>query len=160
MSSNQRVKLAQELHDGIAQDLVGLGYRVDSLVAASGTPPELRSELRSLRFVLTELVEKVRLEILTLRSSGDVLISPYETSTQFELQRVFAELLRNSLEHSLATLLTIHVQDNGIGGASEKRDHYGLAGITERVKNLHGDIDIKSDSLGTRIIIKIPVVHP
>jgi len=160
VSSNQRVKLAQELHDGIAQDLVGLGYQVDSLVGATGTPPELRSQLRSLRFALTELIEKIREEILVLRSDNQVLKSKYETSTQFELQRIFAELVRNSQEHSAATSLTIRVLDNGLGGAIEKPGHYGLTGIAERVKTLDGTIAIESNSAGTCVSITIPLERP
>ena len=157
MSTNQRVKLAQELHDGIAQDLVGLGYRVDSLVGAQGTPIEIRAELRSLRFGLSELVEKIRAEILILRSSNEVLTSEYATSTHFELQRIFAELLRNSQEHSHATSLTVSVKDNGIGGALARDGHYGLLGIAERVQSLEGSIQVESNALGTRVSITVPM---
>ncbi|CAB4874932.1 unannotated protein [freshwater metagenome] len=160
MSSNQRVKLAQELHDGIAQDLVGLGYQVDSLVGTPNTPPELRSHLRSLRFALSELVEKIRAEILMLRSGDQFLTSKYETSTQFELQRIFGELIRNSQEHSAATTLTVRVSDNGVGGAIEKQGHYGLTGVIERIKSLDGTIVIESNSSGTCVSITIPLEQP
>ena len=116
MSVNERVRLAQELHDGIAQDLVGLGYAIDSIVAAPHTPNDIRAELRTLRFAMSSLVDKVRAEIFSLRTSTDTLLSRYENSTNFELQKVFAELLRNVHEHSQATLLTITVHDNGVGG--------------------------------------------
>jgi len=159
VSANQRVKLAQELHDGIAQDLVGLGFQVDSLVGATGTPPELRAQLRSLRFALSELVEKIRAEILILRSHNQILTSKYETSNQFELQRIFGELIRNSQEHSSATTLTVSVSDNGAGGAIEKQGHYGITGIKERVKALDGTIVIESNSLGTCVSITIPLEH-
>ena len=69
MSVNERVRLAQELHDGIAQDLVGLGYCIDSLVSAADTPTEIRAGLRTLRFSTSDLIEKVRAEIFALRSN-------------------------------------------------------------------------------------------
>lgn len=156
MSVNERVRLAQELHDGIAQDLVGLGYAVDSIVAAPQTPNEIRAELRTLRFAMSSLVDKVRTEIFSLRASTDTLLSRYENSTNIELQKIFAELLRNVHEHSQATLLTFTVHDNGVGGAFERTGHHGLVGISERIRELDGDIDIETNELGTQISITVP----
>ena len=129
MSVNERVRLAQELHDGIAQDLVGLGYSIDSLVGAPDTPNDIRAELRSLRFAMSDLVEKVRDEIFALRSSKEILPGQNKTDVQYELQRIFAELLRNIQEHSQATSITLSLHDNGVGGAGIKEGHYGLTGI-------------------------------
>ena len=156
MKVDERVRLAQELHDGIAQDLVGLGYSIDSMVAAADTPTEIRAGLRALRFSMSDLVEKVRAEIFVLRSNADSLISTYESSTNFELQRIFAELLRNVQEHSQATSLTVTVHDNGVGGAMEKSGHHGLAGISERVLDLDGELDIDSNETGTHVSITVP----
>ena len=160
MSVNERVKLAQELHDGIAQDLVGLGYCIDSMVAAEGTPTEIRAALRALRFSMSDLIVKVRDEIFALRSHPDTVKSTYETSTNFELQRIFAELLRNVEEHSRATSITVVVQDNGVGGAQEKPGHHGLAGISERVFDLDGELDIESNETGTQVSITVPWNRP
>lgn len=161
MNPNERVRLAQDLHDGIAQDLVGLGYRIDALIAAIGTPLEIRSELRTLRFAISDLVGKVRNEIFELRTSSADLISssPFENSTNFELQRVFAELLKNVQVHSQANQLTITVHDNGVGGAVEKQGHHGLTGIRERVQNLNGAISIESATQGTTVSIRVPLAQ-
>ena len=160
MDQNERVRLAQDLHDGIAQDLVGLGYRLDALIAAIGTPLEIRSELRTLRFAISDLVEKVRNEIFELRASSKTLISaaPFEYTTNFELERVFAELLRNVQVHSKANKLTITVHDNGVGGAIIKPGHHGLTGISERVTNLNGTLSIESESDGTKVCVSVPLV--
>lgn len=162
MSADERVRLAQELHDGIAQDLVGLGYSIDSLVAAVDTPVELRAELRSLRFAMSDLVDKVRAEILELRAGDAAFISrsPDKTSTGFELQRIFNELLRNMQEHSQATSFTLTVQDNGLGGVSEKNGHHGLTGVRERVRDLNGVLEIKSNESGTQVSITVPLLTP
>ena len=159
MSVNERVRLAQELHDGIAQDLVGLGYSLDSLVGAPDTPNDIRAELRSLRFAMSDLVEKVRDEIFALRSSKEILPGQYETDVQYELQRIFAELLRNIQEHSQATSITLSLHDNGVGGAGIKEGHYGLTGIGERVRELEGVLDIESNQSGTQISITVPWVR-
>ena len=160
MRVNERVRLAQELHDGIAQDLVGLGYSIDSMVAAIDTPTEIRAGLRSLRFSMSDLVEKVRAEIFALRTNADTRMSMHETSTNFELQRIFAELLRNAQEHSQATSLTVTVHDNGVGGAMEKIGHHGLAGISERVLDLDGGLTIESNETGTHVCITVPWNRP
>lgn len=161
VNPNERVRLAQDLHDGIAQDLVGLGYRIDALIAAIGTPIEIRSELRTLRFAISDLVGKVRNEIFELRTSSATLIScsPFENATNFELERIFAELLRNAQLHSKASKLTITVHDNGVGGAIEKPGHHGLIGISERVQNLNGALSIESEADGTKVCVSVPLAQ-
>ena len=159
MSVNERVRLAQELHDGIAQDLVGLGYSIDSLVGTPDTPNDIRAELRSLRFAMSDLVEKVRDEIFALRSSKEILPAQNEPSVHYELQKIFVELLRNIQEHSRATSVTMSLHDNGVGGAGIKEGHYGLTGIGERVRELEGVLDIESNQSGTQISITVPWVR-
>lgn len=159
MNPNEQVRLAQDLHDGIAQDLVGLGYRIDALVAAIGTPHEIRSELRTLRFAMSDLVEKVRGEIFELRTNSAKADSPspFESALRSELEKIFAELLRNVETHSKATEIKITVHDNGIGGALETIGHHGLTGVRERVQNLNGGIAIESNSGGTKVLVTIPL---
>lgn len=160
MSANERVRLAQELHDGIAQDLVGLGYSIDSLIGTADTPVKIRSELRAVRFAITDLVDKVRAEIFELRESVESLPSRYEASTSYELQRIFTELLRNVQEHSHASSITLTLQDNGIGGTAPKSGHHGLVGIGERVRDLNGLLDIQSTEAGTHVRITVPWINP
>lgn len=161
MNPNERVRLAQDLHDGIAQDLVGLGYRIDALVAAIGTPHEIRAELRTIRFAMSDLVEKVRGEIFELRANSTNLISrsPFESTSEYELEKIFAELLRNVETHSKATELKITIHDNGIGGAFEKLGHHGLTGVRERVHSLNGGLSIESNSEGTRVLVRVPMAQ-
>lgn len=153
---DRRVNLAQELHDGIAQDLVGLGYSIDALIANS-EDLLIKQSLRAIRFTISELIEKVRLEIHQLRSSEDLLQEETQLQLTFELLRTFAEILQNISKHSQATQLIIEISDNGIGGAHEKSGSFGLMGIRERVTGLHGDIHIDSSEIGTKIRIQIPL---
>ena len=130
MSSSEKVRIARDLHDGIAQDLVALGYSLDLLIAVPETPTDIRVNLRTLRFNVDELISKVRLEIFALRSGdvgniqrelarvaeeicgerlGSVLISdlnlPFET---YQLVLATAtELLRNSCSHSRASQIDL-----------------------------------------------------
>ena len=154
--SDRRVILAQELHDGIAQDLVGLGFSIDSLIATT-SDQTTKESLRQVRFSITELINKVRLEIHALRSASDLVSETEEKNYSYELLRVLSEILRNVSDHSQASLLSIQITDNGIGGARSKEGSFGLLGIQERITQLNGDIRIDSNQLGTTINIELPL---
>jgi signal transduction histidine kinase len=154
--SDQRVILAQELHDGIAQDLVGLGFSIDSLISTSHDQTAKES-LRQLRFSVTELIDKVRLEIHQLRSATDLISTSEEKDFSYELLRVLSEILRNVEEHAHASHLSIQITDNGIGGAQSKEGSFGLTGIRERIASIGGDIRIDSGQQGTKISIELPL---
>jgi NarL family two-component system sensor histidine kinase LiaS len=154
--NDRRVILAQELHDGIAQDLVGLGFSIDSLIATT-VDPSSKESLRLVRFAITELINKVRLEIHQLRSTSDLISDGESTDRTYELLRVLAEILRNVSEHARASHLSIQINDNGIGGAISKEGSFGLLGIQERIAQLNGDIRIDSSELGTKITIELPL---
>lgn len=128
----ERVRLAQELHDGIAQDLVAFGYSIDLLLGAPDTPIKTRIDLRTLRFGITDLITKVRDEIFTLRNSAPISfidslqtialeIFPNTTiksennaslthTQAFELLRIATEVIRNASRHSGATQIEIECQ--------------------------------------------------
>jgi len=154
--NERRVVLAQELHDGIAQDLVGLGFSIDSLISTSHDQIAKES-LRQLRFLVTELIDKVRLEIHQLRTAADLISTTEEKDFSYELLRVLSEILRNVDEHAHASHLSIQITDNGIGGAQSKEGSFGLTGIRERIASIGGDIRIDSDQQGTKISIELPL---
>ena len=154
--NERRVVLAQELHDGIAQDLVGLGFSIDSLISTSHDQIAKES-LRQLRFSITELIDKVRLEIHQLRTATDLISRTEEKDFSYELLRVLSEILRNVQEHAHASHLSIQITDNGIGGAQSKEGSFGLTGIRERIASIGGDIRIDSDQQGTKISIELPL---
>jgi signal transduction histidine kinase len=154
--NDRRVILAQELHDGIAQDLVGLGFSIDSLISSSNDA-NVKDSLRKVRFAITTLIDKVRLEIHHLRTSSDLITDESEIEVNYELLRVIAEVLRNVSEHSLASHLSVQITDNGIGGAHSTEGNFGLVGMQERITSLDGDITIDSSELGTTIRIELPL---
>jgi signal transduction histidine kinase len=156
--NQRRVILAQELHDGLAQDLIGLGYSIDSLIATT-REVKTKESLRALRFTITELIEKVRQEIHQLRSASDLLEDNTQLDHHFELLRVVSEILRNVSEHSGASNLSLEISDDGVGGAHNKEGTFGLMGIQERITRLDGDIHIDSSQQGTKIRIEIPLVR-
>jgi signal transduction histidine kinase len=180
MSSRGTNQIARQIHDGIAQDLVALGYRLDQSLGAPELPTSTRAELRTLRFAVTDLIEKVRREILNLRNQvpdvaeqavqicGDRLGKfDLEVPLDQSLSPIVIELLRNAAEHSGASVINLHthsddaltvieVSDNGIGGVEMKADRFGLIGIAEAVAEMSGRIEFINLTPGLLIRVSIP----
>ena len=68
-TSEERNRIAREMHDGVAQEIVGLGYIVDEIESISDHDQtrELASVLRS---EITRLVSEIRFSIFDLRHRG------------------------------------------------------------------------------------------
>ncbi|MEO8329320.1 MAG: sensor histidine kinase [Candidatus Nanopelagicales bacterium] len=67
-TTEERRRLAREIHDGIAQELASLGYAVDDLSARAAVDrPDLAESLRDLRGELTRVISELRLSIFDLR---------------------------------------------------------------------------------------------
>ncbi len=154
--NNERVTLAQELHDGIAQDLVVLGFSIDQAISQC-VDTDLKSSLRLIRFTTIALIEKVRSEIHQLRDAEPLQSNDQQLDTMHETLRIVQELLRNIEKHSGAKVVHIEIQDDGGGGVSLKEGSFGLRGIQERIEKLNGEIMIDSNSQGTKIGVTIPL---
>ena len=185
MAQSTRVEIAREIHDGIAQDLVALGYQLDSVLAQPQTPALIRHEIRTLRFRVTELLDKVRGEIFDLRSPIDFaaeltsLVAEISPEIILKIDRlqvdnqraevllpVIGELLRNAHQHSGASQIylelsgdhdcvMVKISDNGNGGAEITPGRYGIIGVIERIENLSGSIDFQSGEEGTTVTIRL-----
>ena len=146
MTQTERIKIAQELHDGIAQDLVALSYSLDLLLAAADTPAATRVELRNLIFSVSGMIERVREEIFNLRSdnSGSLesslrtLLADSHSAVELKLElenckhtevieeqilAISRELLRNSIKHSGASVIEITIQKSQNGSTYSYRDN-------------------------------------
>lgn len=146
MTQPERIKLAQELHDGIAQDLVALSYSLDLLLAQADTPASTRVELRKLIFSVSTMIEKVRQEIFALRathsqsfeSSLRSLLSESQSTIELKLSlfdyqlsdhvdaqilAISRELLRNSIKHSGASVIEIAIEKSKNGTTYSYRDN-------------------------------------
>lgn len=190
MATPERLDLARELHDGIAQDLVALGYSLDLLLGDGSLSIEMRSGLRSTRLQVDELMNKVRSEIYHLRIDSqlslsaeikklieahyrdylvDLDVEDVSASPEIlqEAMAIIREALRNIRAHARATRIGITVYpinnriclqicDNGIGGAEMKDGRWGITGLAERVKALHGSMTIENNvhsNSGVRITV-------
>lgn len=65
--SEERARLAREIHDGVAQELAGVAFLVDDITARL-TQEDLRTDLGGLRAELTRMISELRLSIFELRS--------------------------------------------------------------------------------------------
>jgi signal transduction histidine kinase len=63
----ERRRLAREIHDGIAQEVAGLGFLVDDALATQ-VDPGARAGLQRIRDELTRIVTELRLSIFDLRT--------------------------------------------------------------------------------------------
>ena len=70
-TSEERLRLAREVHDGVAQDVASLGYLVDSLAAVT-TDPEQTSAVASLRREVTRVVAELRSSVFDLRNETTI----------------------------------------------------------------------------------------
>lgn len=156
MTISERHRIAQELHDGIAQDLVGIGYSLDLLLAQEDESSEARTALRTLRFTVTDLIEKVRQEIFKLRQQSDLELSTRIQSAveeicegleihssldtfpalanfdlTYQVERIAVEVFRNIAAHSQAKSVWVTLICNGKAAELIIRDD-GIGGLVER----------------------------
>jgi signal transduction histidine kinase len=70
-TSEERQRLAREIHDGVAQELVMVGYGIDNAIAALPDTDTAAEELRVLRAEVTRVITELRLSLFELRSEVD-----------------------------------------------------------------------------------------
>lgn len=156
MTITERHRIALELHDGIAQDLVGIGYALDLLLAREDSNAEARVSLRTLRFTVADLIEKIRREIYQLREEKDSDLTnrlrvvaegicashkvhysldhfPTDANTDLaeQIERIATEVLRNIFAHAQAESVWITLMCNSGFADLIIRDD-GVGGFAER----------------------------
>jgi NarL family two-component system sensor histidine kinase LiaS len=159
--NSERTRIARELHDGLAQELASLGYRLDQIIGDTYLDNKNRYSLRELRFTLTGLIHQVRDEIFELRTNTNkafkqqledqvsVLLSgsdidyevtgelEVESNKRFELIRAIREVVINSKRHSGCSQIQINLSDEKIVITDN-----GSGGLTEKT-NSYGLIGIQ-----------------
>jgi signal transduction histidine kinase len=152
-TTEERRRLAREIHDGVAQEIASLGYAVDDL-AADAVSPSQQGKLAHLRGELTRVVSELRLSIFDLRSDVDPssglgsALSDYvrqvgsrsgmtvhltldeaptrlRRETETELLRIAQEAITNARRHSGARNLWVDCRVHPPSARLEVRDDGG-----------------------------------
>jgi signal transduction histidine kinase len=151
---DERMRLAREIHDGIAQDMASVGYLLDDI--ARDATPDVAERLSGLRQHLTGLVSELRLSIFDLRAGVDETVglartlgdyvtrvgqqaglvvhvttdeSPHRlpVATEVELLRIVQEAVTNVRKHARASNLWLTVSvDPPRATVTVKDDGHGL----------------------------------
>lgn len=183
---NERLELARRLHDGPAQKLIALGYRLDTLIGESSLNPIHRSELREIRLDLIGVTEDLRDELYLLSARNltslrgelpeilpgftielDLPTEAAKPEIENSLATLILEIARNAAKHStgkrfwvyfesLVNSIQLRVGDDGNRAISMKERSLGLKLINAHVQTLGGEIELRSGSFGNEYRIEIP----
>ncbi|MFZ8872626.1 MAG: sensor histidine kinase [Candidatus Nanopelagicaceae bacterium] len=183
----ERLELARRLHDGPAQKMIALGYRLDALIGEPDLNNDFRRELREIRLDLIELTENLRDELFLL-SNMDLQLAQSElrqllpdfliefevdssvdlTPMENSIAHLILEIARNTSKYSSGDqfwvrihlddgALLIRIGENGAGQISIRERSLGLKLINSQVQALSGSIEIHSGDLGNEYLIEIPL---
>ena len=146
-----RLEIARDLHDGIAQEVAALGYRLDELIGQSDTPSSTREELREIRTRITSISGNIRDEIFRLRGldlrpfreviesigesifkDGDVIVevdwqNEIDDRYRSALIKIIQETLLNTKSHSHATKVEISQSADSISIRDNGGGRYNFA---------------------------------
>jgi signal transduction histidine kinase len=155
-TNEERQRLAREIHDGVAQELVMVGYGIDN---AQATLPEgaeeTAEELRTLRGEVTRVITELRLSLFELRSEVDrngglaAAIAEYArtlgTSAGLRVHFTFDESTARLPAATEAELLRIAQE-----AITNARKHAGAANlwVTCTVDPPYAEIEVSDDGKG------------
>jgi signal transduction histidine kinase len=182
--SEERMRLAQDLHDDIGARLLTLMYKAQSPEMEDyvrHTLQDLKTLTRGLaasnhrlshaaaewKADLTQRLTPAHIELRwSFTFDEDVLLSVVQWSG---LTRVMRELVSNTIAHAQATQLSIDfdlsgdtlelsVVDDGTGSNPRAWSHgLGLGGVRKRVKQLGGEVEwreVLPHGIGCRVVIR------
>lgn len=157
-AAEERNRIAREMHDGVAQEVVALGFLVDELDAVADTD-EARALTAELRSEITRLVTELRFSIFDLRqqvsehrlsgaltdyihgvsSDTDLRVHlvldetgpPLSPRTEAELLRIAQEAVGNVRKHAQAHNLWVTFASDGAAVRLQVEDD-GVGGATPR----------------------------
>jgi signal transduction histidine kinase len=182
--SEERMRIAQDLHDDIGARLLTLMYKAQSPEMEDyvrHTLQDLKTLTRGLaapnhrlshaaaewKADLTQRLTAAHIELRwSFTFDDDVLLSVVQWSA---LTRVMRELVSNTIAHAQATQVTIDfelsgdtlvlsVVDDGVGSNPRAWSHgLGLGGVRKRVKQLGGEVEwreVLPHGIGCRVVIR------
>lgn len=181
-TSEERQRLARDIHDGVAQEMVALGYLVDEIADTSAVAETLRTAA-TLRQEISRVVGELRMSIYDLRlevgaqhhlsaaladyareaSAGtnlrvnlslDEQGPPLPGRTQSELLRIAQEAIGNVRKHANADNLWVTFSTDGQGVSLEIADD-GVGSATPRQRHygLH-TMRERAQRLGADLVVR------
>ncbi len=151
--SQERRRIAREVHDGVAQDVASLGYLVDNL-ATRATDPAQQAQIAQLRAEVTRVVTELRHSIFDLRHEiaaggglGESLSAYANQVSATSPMTVHVTLdekgprLPGEIEHEL-----LRIAQEAMANA---RKHSGASNLWLRctVRSPHAEIEVGDDGL-------------
>ena len=143
--SEERARIAREIHDGVAQTLAFSALKLDLVSRIMDQPEKAKNELHQVKYTLRETIKEVRRSIFALRpvdldqygfsetirrysvdfgQQNDVQIDldidkipQLTTESEAVLFRIFQESMNNVAKHSKATMVSIKVSTDNLGHA-------------------------------------------
>ncbi|MET3545652.1 NarL family two-component system sensor histidine kinase YdfH [Paenibacillus favisporus] len=202
--SNERQRMARDLHDTLAQGVAGLIMQLEainvhmtkgnwdraqsivnqSMKQARITLADARRAIDNLRLGSASEVnfkESILDEVQHFIDATGIHVStdlrPNKSLSRLVMEHsllIVKESLTNIAKHAQASMVWITVtnednsfmmkiRDNGVGFnpdvIGKDAGHYGLLGIQERARLMGGEMNVLSDSKGTIITVKIPLIE-
>ena len=159
-NSQERLRIARDLHDGIAQELAALGYTLDALIGRTVLDQASRDALRQVRAEITELTHRTRDEIFALRLPRAITADQeltqrlqsifHQTNFTFEIVGLLAELATLS-EEALREIIKViselarNTRAHSLGDRFSLLINQGQLHISD---NGPGGIDLQSHRFG------------
>ncbi len=185
VQEDERRRIARELHDEAGQVLtaVKIELELDGRKEAGALVGRALAQVRdvsnllrpsalddlglvaALRALVDDFALRTRIEV-SLDLDG--VTRPADPDVEVAVYRVIQEALTNVAKHAQATrarvrvrggdgVLSVTVDDNGIGAAEDATSHLGWRGMRERVTALGGRLEIdRAPAGGVRIAATIP----
>lgn len=183
----ERKRLAQELHDGIASNLVAVKLQIENNSDPEKLLNLVRDTHREIRQVAHNLMpidfekENIVKVVKTFCDDCSTEKQPIIFQSNVEqvnlnkdhamvLYRAVQEFIQNAIKHSNANqidvmlmknedVLTVNIEDDGVGFNLEaEKKSKGLSGIIERFEKIKGNINIDSSQKGTSVFLSLKTV--
>jgi signal transduction histidine kinase len=183
-TSEERLRLAREVHDGVAQDVASLGYLIDN-IAVGATDPQQVDDVSRLRKEVSRVVAELRNSVFDLRnevgatqglgqsvasfarhvgSHSDLTIHvTLDESTvrlrprvEAELLRITQEAINNARRHSGGHNLWVHCRVHPPRAAIEVADDGQGLGVGREDSHGLKIMQERADKIGADLQIESP----